>query len=163
MENKKSLLKLSSIDIVPKLSVRIPTVGEILEDEDSYYNITSSLTASPFQYMVQLDDMGIDYTTIISRKLLPDEAYYNPETGILDIYEKKYQQTEGSADEKPQTCGFKIFQFNKIGKAIGAKEVKYTYILSDWFKQPKYKDMLEYIRLVPGCDYMFMEAVNGSK
>ena len=69
MENKKSLLKLSSIDIVPKLSVRIPTVGEILEDEDSYYNITSSLTASPFQYMVQLDDMGIDYTTITDYEL----------------------------------------------------------------------------------------------
>ena len=69
MENKKSLLKLSSIDIVPKLSVRIPTVGEILEDEDSYYNITSSLTASPFQYMVQLDDMGIDFTTITDYQL----------------------------------------------------------------------------------------------
>ena len=69
MENKKSLLKLSSIDIVPKLSVSIPTVGEILEDEDSYYNITSSLTASPFQYMLQLDDMGIDYTTITDYEL----------------------------------------------------------------------------------------------
>ena len=69
MENKKSLLKLSSIDIVPKLSVRIPTVGEILEDEDSYYSIASSLTASPFQYMVQLDDMGIDYTSITDYEL----------------------------------------------------------------------------------------------
>lgn len=64
MENKKSLLKLSSIDIVPKLSVRIPTVGEILDDEQHYYNLITSLTATPFQYMVQLDDMGIDFTTI---------------------------------------------------------------------------------------------------
>lgn len=70
MENKKSLLNLSSVDILDsKLSVRIPTVREILEDEFTYYSIISSLTASPFQYMVQLDDMGIDFTTISDYEL----------------------------------------------------------------------------------------------
>ena len=69
MENKKSLLNATSVDIVPNLSIRIPTVGEILEDEDKYYGIVSSLTASPFQYMVQLDDMGIDFTTITDYQL----------------------------------------------------------------------------------------------
>ena len=64
MENKKSFLNLNVVDIIPKLSVRIPTVGEILEDEQNYYGLTSSLTVSPFQYMVQLDDMGIDYTQL---------------------------------------------------------------------------------------------------
>ena len=64
MENKRSLLKLSSVDIIPNLSVRIPTVGEILEDEQHYYSLISSLTATPFQYMVQLDDIGIDFTKI---------------------------------------------------------------------------------------------------
>lgn len=69
MENKKSWLKLSSIDVLPNLSIRIPTVGEILEDEFTYYNIITSLTASSFQYMVQLDDMGIDFTTISDYQL----------------------------------------------------------------------------------------------
>ena len=69
MENKKSLLNATSVDIVPNLSIRIPTVGEILEDEDKYYGIVSSLTATPFQYMVQLDDMGIDFTTITDYQL----------------------------------------------------------------------------------------------
>ena len=69
MENKKSLLNAASVDIVPNLSIRIPTVGEILEDEDKYYEIVSSLTATPFQYMVQLDDMGIDYTQITDYQL----------------------------------------------------------------------------------------------
>lgn len=64
MENKKSLLNLSSVDIAPNFSIKIPTVGEILEDEFTYYGISHFLSASPFQYMVQLDDMGIDYTTI---------------------------------------------------------------------------------------------------
>lgn len=63
MENNKSWFNLSSIDIAPKLSIKIPNVGEILENEFNYYSIVSALTASPFQYMVQLDDMGIDYTT----------------------------------------------------------------------------------------------------
>lgn len=70
MGNKKSLLNLSSV-VVPdtKLSVRIPTVGEILEDEDTYYSTISSLTASPFQYMVQLDDMGFDFTKVTDYEL----------------------------------------------------------------------------------------------
>lgn len=69
MENRKSLLNVASVDIIPKLSVRIPTVGEVLEDEYSYYSIASSLTATPFQYMVQLDDMGVDYTQITDYQL----------------------------------------------------------------------------------------------
>lgn len=70
MENRKSFLNLSSIDISDtKLSIRIPTVGEILEDEFTYYSIVSSLTASPFQYMVQLDDMGIDFTMVTDYEL----------------------------------------------------------------------------------------------
>lgn len=70
MENRKSLLNLSSVNIPDtQLFIRIPTVGEILEDEFTYYSIISSLTASPFQYMVQLDDMGIDFTTMSDYEL----------------------------------------------------------------------------------------------
>lgn len=69
MENKKSLLRLSSIDIVPNLSIRIPTVNEILEEEQHYSRLISSLTATPFQYMVQLDDIGIDFTEVTDYEL----------------------------------------------------------------------------------------------
>ena len=110
-----------------------------------------------------LKEKNIDYKEIISKKLLPDEAYYNEEEKTLYIYEKKFQQTSGSADEKPQTCAFKIFQFRKIGKAIGAERVFYTYIFNDWFKKPEYRDMLEYIKSVDGCDYVFEEEINGVK
>ena len=58
MVHRKSLLKLTSVEIPnTKLSVRIPTVGEILEDEQHYYNLISSLTATPFQYMVQWESI----------------------------------------------------------------------------------------------------------
>lgn len=70
MENKKSLLKLSSITILDtRLSIRIPTVGEILEDERTYYSMISAFTAGTFQYMVELDDMGIDFTAITDYEL----------------------------------------------------------------------------------------------
>lgn len=104
-----------------------------------------------------LEKNGIDWTTILSRKLLPDEAYYNPVTKEFFIYEKKYQQTEGSADEKPQTCGFKIWEYKKLGRAMGAEKVTYTYLLSSWFTKDKYRDMLDYIRNeVEDCDYVIV-------
>jgi hypothetical protein len=46
------------------ISVVIPTVGEILDNENSYYNMISLITATPYDMMVQLDDMGIDFTKI---------------------------------------------------------------------------------------------------
>lgn len=97
MENKKSLLKLSSVEIVPRLTIRIPTVGEILEDEFHYYDIVSSLTAVPFQYMVQLDDMGIDYTAITEYELFSMLflGYIQSDLSILfgdlDVSDFKYQ------------------------------------------------------------------------
>lgn len=46
------------------IGIIIPTVGEIIEDEDNYYNIVTLLTAMPIDLMVQLDDIGIDFTSI---------------------------------------------------------------------------------------------------
>lgn len=63
MENK-SLLNQSSIQITDQLSLRIPTVGEVLENESTYSSLVSIMTYTPYQYMVQLDDLGIDYTKI---------------------------------------------------------------------------------------------------
>lgn len=68
-KNQKSLLNLSSIDITPNLSLKIPTVGEILNDEETYYSTVSAFTAVPAQYMVALDDMGIDYSKITDYEL----------------------------------------------------------------------------------------------
>lgn len=42
----------------------IPEVGEIMADEDSYYQAVSVFTATPYDLMVQLDDAGIDFSTL---------------------------------------------------------------------------------------------------
>ena len=46
------------------IKVVIPTVGEVLRAEDGYYSMISAIVATPYDMMVQLDDVGIEYTTI---------------------------------------------------------------------------------------------------
>ena len=46
------------------IKIIIPSVGDVLENEDNYYSIVTSLTAMPIDFMVQLEDMGIDFTKI---------------------------------------------------------------------------------------------------
>ena len=46
------------------ISIVIPTVGEIIDNEDAYYNLVSVLTAMPIDFMCQLEDAGIDFTSI---------------------------------------------------------------------------------------------------
>ena len=58
------LLYGSSIPVTEQISIVVPTVGEILDHEDDYYAMVSMLTAMPIDFMVQLDDMGVDFTTI---------------------------------------------------------------------------------------------------
>ncbi len=60
----KNMLYLRECNINDAIRVRIPTVGEVLECEDEYYGIVAMLTAMPIDMMVQLSDIGIDFTTI---------------------------------------------------------------------------------------------------
>lgn len=53
-----------NITINDKIAVYVPDVGEILKCEDEYYSMVSLFTAMPVDYMVQLDDAGIDFTAI---------------------------------------------------------------------------------------------------
>lgn len=59
-----NLLYKRVIPINQKISVRIPTVGEVLESEDAYYVAATLLTSMPVDLMVDLDEWGIDYTSI---------------------------------------------------------------------------------------------------
>lgn len=106
-------------------------------------------------YKNLLKPSKIDYSKIISKKLLPDEAILVKKDNILFIVEIKFQMVTGSVDEKLQTCDFKNKQYNKLLFPLGIS-VKYVYVLSDWFKKSEYKDVLEYIACV-GCHYFFNE------
>ncbi len=100
-----------------------------------------------------LDSQKVDYSKIISKKLLPDEAIFVIVNRTLFIIEMKFQKVAGSVDEKLQTCDFKKKQYKKLMSAINV-DVEYIYILSDWFRKPAYKDTLDYIISVD-CQYYF--------
>ena len=100
-----------------------------------------------------LETQKVDYKKILSKKLLPDEALYVIINNTLFVIEVKFQKVAGSVDEKLQTCDFKRKQYAKLMAPLNI-EVEYIYILSNWFKKPEYKDVLDYIISV-GCQYYF--------
>lgn len=46
------------------ITIRVPTVKDIIENEDDYYGNVALIVATPYDMMVQLDDMKIDFTQI---------------------------------------------------------------------------------------------------
>lgn len=106
-------------------------------------------------YKNLLEPKGVDYSKIITKRLLPDEAILILKDNTLFIIEIKFQEVAGSVDEKLQTCDFKNREYKKLLAPLNIS-VKYTYVLSDWFKDPRYKDVLDYVKSV-GCHYFFNE------
>lgn len=100
-----------------------------------------------------LEKNNIDWKQLISSKLLPDNCIYVIVNNTLFIIEVKNQNVAGSVDEKLQTCDFKRKQYKKLLSQLNI-EVEYIYILSKWFKNTKYKDVLDYIISV-NCQYYF--------
>jgi hypothetical protein len=106
-------------------------------------------------YSKFLKARNVDYLHILSKKLLPDDALFVTLSNTLFIIEKKYQECEGSVDEKLQTCDFKKKQYERLVNPLGIN-VEVIFVLNDWFKQPKYRDTLNYITETK-CHYFFNE------
>lgn len=104
-------------------------------------------------YSSFLKKLDIDWEKYISKKLLPDDSIFVIIQNTVFIIECKHQQVAGSVDEKLQTCDFKKKQYKKLLSKANL-DVEYIYLLDNWFRDPKYKDVLDYIQSV-GCDYYF--------
>lgn len=94
-----------------------------------------------------------DIKEFISKKILPDECFINEETKTVHIFEKKFQSSSGSVDEKLQCCDFKREEYEKIFNVLGYS-VNYTFVLNDWFKKDEYSDVLDYIKR-KNCNYIY--------
>lgn len=132
-------------------------IGYIIKDNSIYKDDKLVGISAPKHalYKKILEPKGIDFKKVISKKLLPDEAFYNMQNNTVYIIEKKFQNRNGSVDEKLQTCPFKKMQYEKLFSPINIK-VEYIYVLNDWFKQEKYSDVLEYITS-SRCHYYYNE------
>lgn len=128
--------------------------GYKVVDENVYYK--DELVARVFKkykFYDFLEEYGIDWKEIISKRLLPDDCIFVIINNTLFVIECKFQQVAGSVDEKLQTCDFKKKQYQKLLSRANI-DVEYVYLLSDWFRKPEYKDVLDYIISVR-CQYYF--------
>jgi hypothetical protein len=100
-----------------------------------------------------LKELKIDWRQLVSKRLLPDDCIFVIVANTLFVIECKFQRVAGSVDEKLQTCDFKRKQYQKLLSKANI-EVEYMYLLSDWFRKPEYKDVLDYIHSVH-CYYFF--------
>lgn len=121
-----------------------------------YFILENVLRTSIFKkyaFNTFLETRGIDWRQHLSKRLLPDNAIYVIVNNTMLILEVNTQHTVGSVDEKVQTYDYKKKQYKKLLFQLNM-EVEYIYILDEWFRQPKYKDVLDYVISV-GCQYYF--------
>lgn len=84
-----------------------------------------------------MKEHGFDMTEIFGKRYLPDEGFIYK--NHLYIIEKKYQQTEGSVDEKIQTGPYKKDIYDTCARLLGLNGATYIYLLNgDGFNKPKY-------------------------
>lgn len=145
-----SLLYSSDIEINKYISIQIPTVGEIMQDECAYYDLVYILTAMPIDMMVQLDDIGIDYTTITDYDLflMTFQGLKKQDThlifGNLDL--SKFQLAVH--EQTNQTVLINTEDDIKIDKAIYsyiATTLRKIHHLEKNNKKPANKDAQEYM------------------
>lgn len=128
--------------------------GYIVQNGEVYYE--GQLVARVFKkhdlYKL-LTAQGVKWREIVSKQLLPDNGILVLSSSTFFVIEVKYQQGQGSVDEKLQTCDFKKKQYEKLFDGTGIR-VEYVYLLNEWFMRPGYKDVLDYIKSV-GCHYFY--------
>ena len=142
-----SLLYKSSYEINKYITIQIPTVREIVNNEEEYFSLVSAIIATPYDMMVQLDDIGIDFTTVtdwdIFLSLFEElkkkdlslifnniniEDFYrivNPQNGMVVLYNEK---TNAIIDKEiyKKICNFlrKLLQLDKQDKKPANEEAK---------------------------------------
>lgn len=106
-------------------------------------------------YTYFLNPNGIYYDDYNSKEWRPDEAFVNFKNNTVYIIEKKFQNCNGSVDEKLPSCHFKKQEYQKLFAPLDY-DVEFIYIFNDWFKADKYRDTLEYI-LNMECYFFYNE------
>jgi hypothetical protein len=109
--------------------------------------------APKHQFYKFLESREVPWRERVSKRLLPDDAIYSISGNRMTVIEKKWQEVSGSVDEKLQTVGFKIRQYNRLLDGTGV-DFKFVYLLNDWFAKPEYDDVREYI-VECGATYHF--------
>lgn len=123
----KSLLLTDRIQITDDIYVKIPSVGDVLRDEEVYYDIVVPLTSMPIDYMAPLAKMGKDFECVRPYELFKmlfmglkgcdmSNVFGDLDTSDFDIY------TTEKGDEilysPKQKIGIDEFVYYQISDAI---------------------------------------------
>ena len=142
----------------------MPDIGAIFENGTLRY--TCFTRASFWNY---LKSQGFSYRRspspgiwfegreIWSARIYPDEAILDHATNTVYFFEKKWQQSEGSVDEKLRTVAYRNEYYNAILPLIGINFGGESFVLSEWFRRPKYRSPLDFARR-NGCCIFFPES-----
>lgn len=156
------LLYANEYAINDHISIRIPKVGDILDNEDKYYDIVCSIIATPYEMMVQLDDNGIDFTAINAFELFCimfkhlkeiDTSMVFGDLNLSDFQYAKNEENENLVLWNPKTdvvidraihdmiCTFlrKMLYMPKSDKAPGNEEARKYMIERARIKQKRKK------------------------
>lgn len=130
--------------------------GYIISESGEVYadNTLIGYTKAKHKFRKFLEAHGVDLS-VNSDVLLPDDAFINIRNTTVYIVEKKFQSASGSVAEKIQTCEYKKLQYTKLISQMGYNTV-YVYLLSDFFNDSKFSDVLNFINS-KGCYYYFNE------
>lgn len=92
-----------------------------------------------------LEELNIENTN--SKKWQPDDVFINFENRTIYIIEKKWQEIEGSVDEKLLGFGNKrrIYQ-RLLDKSETPFSVSFIFIGNDFFEKDSYRDYFEMLR-----------------
>lgn len=105
-----NLLYQREYKINDKISLVIPTVGEVINNEDDYYSLVSMITSMPIDLQVQLDDVGIDYTTVNAWEvfLISFDAVKSHDTTLLfgDLDLSKFEMAENKDNNEVVLADF---------------------------------------------------------
>lgn len=148
---KTGLVFEGKVDLATFLSQQsgyiVDSDGEVFYDDELVTQIFKKHKFYSF-----LEERGVDWRNIISKRLLPDDSIYIIINNTFFIIECKFQQVAGSIDEL-LVCDFNKKQYQKLLSNLNM-EVEYLYLLSNWFRKPEYRDVLDYIISV-NCRYYF--------
>lgn len=148
---KTGLVFEGKVDLATFLSQQsgyiVDSDGEVFYDDELVAQIFKKHRFYSF-----LEERGVDWRNIISKRLLPDDSIYIIINNTFFIIECKFQQVAGSIDEL-LVCDFNKKQYQKLLSNLNM-EVEYLYLLSNWFRKPEYRDVLDYIISV-NCRYYF--------
>ena len=143
-------------DVLNKICQSIINKGYQIDNIGNILNLCQEKKGNIIREQKFYKFFNINWEEKISKELRPDIGILI--NGTFFIIECKYQGVSGSVDEKLQTCDFKKKQYEKLMFGSNIK-IEYVYVLNEYFKDPKYKDVLEYIKSVK-CYYYFDEYSN---